>query len=104
MIITLTCDELDDNNWCFDFGKFKPIKALLEKYFDHTFLIAENDIELEVYKKAHSKELVDLRIVPRIGLTAWSEMIRVWMLDLLAKTGNADRVRVADIKVSVDYQ
>ena len=37
------CDTLDARNWCMDFGGLKPLKALLEDWFDHTLLVAEDD-------------------------------------------------------------
>ncbi|MBX6744303.1 MAG: 6-carboxytetrahydropterin synthase, partial [Acetobacteraceae bacterium] len=32
--------ELDERNWCFDFGGLKPIRAWLHEMFDHTTLVA----------------------------------------------------------------
>lgn len=37
------CDELDVRNWAMDYGGLKPLKALLEEWFDHTLLVAEDD-------------------------------------------------------------
>src|SRR5918993_5827328 len=38
--------ELDERNWCFDFGGLKPVKAWLKDLFDHTMLVAQDDPEL----------------------------------------------------------
>lgn len=37
------CDELDVRNWAMDYGGLKPLKSLLEDWFDHTLLVAEDD-------------------------------------------------------------
>ena len=36
-------DHLDARNWAMDYGGLKPLKALLEDWFDHTLLVAEDD-------------------------------------------------------------
>lgn len=36
-------DTLDARNWVMDFGGLKPLKALLEEWFDHTLLVAQDD-------------------------------------------------------------
>lgn len=36
-------DELDVRNWTVDFGGLKPLKDLLESWFDHTLLVAIDD-------------------------------------------------------------
>src|SRR3712207_1057849 len=34
------CSELDERNWCYDFGALKPVRAWLKSMFDHTMLVA----------------------------------------------------------------
>ena len=36
-------DTLDARNWVTDFGGLKPLKGLLEDWFDHTLLVAQDD-------------------------------------------------------------
>ena len=36
-------DTLDARNWVVDFGGLKPLKGLLEDWFDHTLLVAVDD-------------------------------------------------------------
>ena len=33
-------EELDSRNWVMDFGGLRPLKDLLEDWFDHTLLVA----------------------------------------------------------------
>lgn len=45
-------DDLDARNWVVDFGGLRPLKDLLEEWFDHTLLVAQDD--------PHHDELVKL--------------------------------------------
>jgi len=42
--------------------------------FDHTYLVAEDDPELETFKELEEKNLVDLRIVSATGCERFAEM------------------------------
>ena len=44
------CNELDANNFVFDFGELKELKEHLEYMCDHTLLINEQDPYLEMLK------------------------------------------------------
>ena len=72
---TFACVELDDKNWAVDFGGLKPLKNWLAEMFDHTYLVAEDDPELETFKELEAKKLVDLRIVPATGCERFAEMV-----------------------------
>lgn len=67
--------ELDERNWIVDFGGLKPLKNWLAEMFDHTYLVAEDDPELETFKELEEKKLVDLRIVPATGCERFAEMV-----------------------------
>jgi 6-pyruvoyltetrahydropterin/6-carboxytetrahydropterin synthase len=41
------CNELDVRNWAMDYGGLKPLKSLLEDWFDHTLLVAVDDPDRE---------------------------------------------------------
>src|SRR5882672_2561450 len=45
-------NDLDVRNWVVDFGGLKPLKDLLEDWFDHTLLVAIDD--------PHREELINL--------------------------------------------
>ena len=66
--------ELDERNWVVDFGGLKPLKEWLKEMFDHTYLVAEDDPELETFKELEEKNLVDLRIVSATGCERFAEM------------------------------
>lgn len=63
-------DELDERNWCFDFGGLKPIKAWLHEMFDHTLLAAADDPALPAFRRLAEQGLVDLRVLPAVGCEA----------------------------------
>ena len=65
---TFICNQTDENGWVMDFGGLKKVRAFLNFYFDHTFLIAEDDPELELFKEMDKKGIVQLRILPNTSM------------------------------------
>lgn len=51
-----------------DFGGLKKLKTWLESVFDHTFLVAQDDPELEAFKELDSRGAILLRILPNPGM------------------------------------
>ena len=68
-------DELDASNWIVDFGGLKPLKEWLKYMFDHTYLVAEDDPEMEIVKTLQEKNLIDMRLVPAVGCERFAEMV-----------------------------
>ena len=62
--------ELDERNWCFDFGGLKPIRAWLHQMFDHTLLVAEDDPARAEMERLGEAQIADLRILPAVGCEA----------------------------------
>ena len=78
--------ELDDRNWIVDFGGLKPLKNWLAEMFDHTYLVAEDDPELETFKYLdYDRNLLDLRIVPATGCERFAEMVFDYAQDLVSE-------------------
>lgn len=67
--------ELDERNWCFDFGGLKPVKAWLKSMFDHTMLVAEDDPERERFEQLNRDGLIDLRVLPAVGCEATAKYV-----------------------------
>lgn len=67
--------ELDERNWCLDFGGLKPVKEWLKHMFDHTMLAAEDDPELARFETLHRDGLIDLRILPAVGCEATAKHV-----------------------------
>ncbi|WP_407121147.1 6-pyruvoyl trahydropterin synthase family protein [Bradyrhizobium sp. STM 3561] len=62
--------ELDECNWCFDFGGLKEVKAWLHHMFDHTTLAAADDPYLTVFESLQRAGLAELRVLPAVGCEA----------------------------------
>lgn len=69
-------ETLDEKEWVYDFGGFKPVKELLTHFFDHTLLIAADDPELETFQEISSQGIADLRIMENgVGCERFAEFI-----------------------------
>ena len=108
------CDKLDDKNWVVDFGGLKDLKKVLEHQFDHTFCVAADDPQIELFKQLHTAGVCDLRIMEKgvgiertaewcfdvadshiRGLTknrCWVEKVEVWEHDKNSAVYIADRI------------
>jgi len=97
--LVFVAEELDEHNWCFDFGGLKPIKAWLHEMFDHTLLVAADDPELAEFKRLDGRGIIALKIVPAVGCEAIARLAFEFVTQFVAeKTGG--RVRLELIEVS----
>jgi len=96
---TFEAQRLDERHWVVDFGSLKSFKGWLEKMFDHTTLVAEDDPELEWFKQAHDKGILDLRVVPATGCEATARLCFEQMESWLMDNGYAPRVRLVSFEV-----
>lgn len=82
-----------------DFGSFKSLKDTFENTFDHKTLVAEDDPELDWFKEAHQRKVLDLVIVPAVGCEKFAEMIyevtECWLMD----NGYAPRCSLVSVEV-----
>jgi 6-pyruvoyltetrahydropterin/6-carboxytetrahydropterin synthase len=68
------CTELDEKNWCVDFGGLKNLKKILNDQFDHTLCIASNDPCLDQFKQLEASGACVLRIMPNgVGIERTAE-------------------------------
>lgn len=97
--LTFECDELDERNWCIDFGGLKYIKEWLQTMFDHTLLVAVDDPHLDEMCALAGLGLADVRVVDATGCEAFAELIfdrvDLWLKD----NGHAPRVWLASVEV-----
>lgn len=70
---TFEAQTLDDRNWVYDFGGMKPIKAFLEKHFDHVMMVASDDPEIERLKDL--TDIANVRILRNVGCEAFAEFV-----------------------------
>jgi 6-pyruvoyltetrahydropterin/6-carboxytetrahydropterin synthase len=72
--INFACNELDKNNWVFDFGGLKDLKYIFRNQFDHTLVVAGDDPFINEFQELDKKGVVQLRIMPGgVGIERFAE-------------------------------
>ena len=72
--LTFGCNELDKNNWVYDFGGLKDLKATFNNQFDHTLVVASNDPLLDIFKALNEAGGANLRIMDGgVGIEKFAE-------------------------------
>ncbi|RYB07599.1 6-pyruvoyl trahydropterin synthase family protein [Lichenibacterium ramalinae] len=72
---TFATRELDERNWCFDFGGLKPVRRWLHEMFDHTLVVAEDDPERDRLEALGAAGLADIRVLPAVGCEATARFV-----------------------------
>ncbi len=91
--------ELDQNNWCLDFGSLAPVRRWLHEAFDHTLLVAEDDPERERFEQLAGLGLADLRVMPAVGCEATAYFVYSHVREIVDRqTGG--RVWLESVEVS----
>ena len=67
--------ELDERNWCFDFGGLKPVRAWLHEMFDHTLLVAADDPHVDLLRSLDRRGLAAVRVMPAVGCEAIAKQV-----------------------------
>lgn len=75
------CNERTVEGWVVDFGGLKEVKQMLEHYFDHTFLAAQDDPELSTWQELDKKGVIQLRILPNPSMEGTAE----WLYQIVNK-------------------
>lgn len=94
--------QLDDMNWIVDYGGFKPaphgngMRKWLDYMFDHTTLIEKDDPWLDYFQSGQG-EVLDLRIMDKMGAESLARLVLEKFNEVLAKT---DAGRCRCIKVT----
>lgn len=72
--VTFDCEPhyLTPEGWVIDFGSLKYLKEILDATFDHKTVVAEDDPALDFAKEAARQGLIDLVILPGVGIEAFS--------------------------------
>ena len=68
-------NDLTKEGWVVDFGGLKELKAWLEYTFDHTFLVAQDDPQLETFKRLDQEGVIQLRILPNPGMEGTAQYV-----------------------------
>lgn len=91
---------LDARNWVMDYGGLRPLKGLLEDWFDHKTLVAEDDPEFEFHREAEKRGLCQLTVVERTGCEGIANfLIRYVNEQFLPIYGEKERVTCRRVEV-----
>jgi len=94
------CDTLDARNWCIDFGSLKPLKDLLEEWFDHTLLVAQDDPMRAELLRLGELKLAKITEVERTGCEGIADFLyRYVNAVFLPSYGEQDRVWCCKVEV-----
>lgn len=92
--------HLDDRNWVVNFGGLKPFRHWLERQFDHTTLVAEDDPDMDWFLEAAKRELITIRVVPATGCEAIARWVFEELTRFIGEGPYGDRVCVSRVTVS----
>jgi 6-pyruvoyltetrahydropterin/6-carboxytetrahydropterin synthase len=91
--------DLTKEGWVVDFGGLKELKTWLEYTFDHTFLVAQDDPQLETFKRLDLEGAVQLRVLPNPGMEGTAEYVYLEASRILKKL-YGDRAWITLVQVS----
>jgi 6-pyruvoyltetrahydropterin/6-carboxytetrahydropterin synthase len=91
--------ELTKEGWVVDFGGLKELKKWLEHWFDHTFLIAQDDPHLEAFKNLDQQGVIQLRVMPNPGMEGTAMFVYETASKIL-KDLYGDRAWIIKVEVS----
>ena len=79
-------NTLDARNWAVDFGSLKPLKHLLEDWFDHTLLVSQDDPNRDILLSLGKAGIAKITEVEKTGCEGLSEFIfeyinSIWLKD-----------------------
>jgi 6-pyruvoyltetrahydropterin/6-carboxytetrahydropterin synthase len=95
-------DTLDARNWVTDFGGLKPLKSVLEDWFDHTLLVAQDDPMREHLLELGRLKLAKITEVEKTGCEGISDFLYEYINTILLPSfGASEAQRVWCSKVEV---
>lgn len=90
--------SLTEEMWVMDFGGLKEVKKWLAHMFDHTFLVAEDDPEIETFKELDQKGVIQMRTLPNAGMEGTAEYVYKHVAKII-KDLTDDRVWITKVEV-----
>jgi len=95
-------DTLDARNWVTDFGGLKPLKHVLEDWFDHTLLVAQDDPMREHLLELGRLKLAKITEVEKTGCEGIADFLYEYINTILLPSfGSSEAQRVWCSKVEV---
>lgn len=68
-------NELDVRNWVVDYGSLRPLRDMLEEWFDHTLLVAEDDPQKDLFLKLQEEGVARVQLVEHTGCEALAKFL-----------------------------
>ena len=78
-------DTLDTRNWVVDYGSLKPLKALLEDWWDHTLLVATDDPQREEFLRLGTLGLAKITEVEKTGCEGIADFLYEYVNTIFLK-------------------
>jgi len=98
--IEFGCTDLDARNWCVDYGSLRPLKGLLEDWFDHKLLVASDDPQIDLFRAMHTAGIAKITEVAATGCEALADFVFNYINDCWLKDyGYAGRVVCTEVQV-----
>ena len=95
-------DTLDARNWVTDFGGLKPLKSVLEDWFDHTLLVSQDDPMREHLLNLGKLKLAKITEVEKTGCEGIADFLYEYINTILLPSfGASEAERVWCSKVEV---
>lgn len=95
-----TSENLDARNWVIDFGGLRPLKDLLEDWFDHTLLVAVDDPNREDLLNLGKLGLAKITEVEKTGCEGIADFLYEYINTIFLKD-YGEQARVWCTKVEV---
>lgn len=93
-------NDLDAYNWVVDYGGLKPLKALLEEWFDHTLLVAVDDPMRDELLRLGDLGLAKITEVEKTGCEGLADFLYNYVNECFLKDyGWGDRVWCTRVEV-----
>lgn len=96
--IWFACNELDGNNWVFDFGALKELKEKLQGHYDHKCVITKDDPAKHAFKELERYGAVSLIVMDGVGIEKFAEHVFI-EADTFVKYKTTNRVWVKKVEV-----
>jgi 6-pyruvoyltetrahydropterin/6-carboxytetrahydropterin synthase len=89
--VWLGANELDENNWVFDFGSFKELTKTLQKTFDHKLVIDKNDPAKSIFRELERYGAAEIIEMDGVGIEKFAQFV-FEQTDTYVKFCTKDRV------------
>ena len=93
-------DTLDVRNWVMDFGGLRPLKDMLEDWFDHTLLVAQDDPHREALLNLGKLGIAKITEVEKTGCEGIADFLYEYINTIfLPSYGEQDRIWCSRVEV-----